>query len=174
LDNSEEMLTRGQMIACTPRSWERVSAILHAISDRTLRRAMVAGTVGDAVAAEFIAHADDIAAAVNVDDMLALPRGKRAALYPATLHGLHALIFALIACADAPRIAAVTETMVDIAALARLRDDPVFARLPLAELCAFGMELLLARAFETGLQDAIAQSSAWAEYAADRQASGLG
>jgi len=173
LDNGEDMLRRGQMIACTPRSWERVSAIMSAIPDRTLRRAMVAGTVGDAVAAEFIALADDIAAAVNVDDMLALPRAKRAALYPASLHGLHALIFALIAVTDAGRIAAVTETMVDIGTLAQRRDDAVFARLPLGELCAFGVELLLARAFDTGLQGAIAQTSAWGEYAAERQAAGL-
>jgi len=173
LDNSEDMLRRGQMIACTPRSWERVSAVLQAVPDRSLRRAMVAGTVGEAVASEFLALADDIAAAVDVDAMLALPRGKRAALYPATLHGLHALIFALIACGDAGRIEAVTEVMADIGKLGVLRDDVVFKRLPLGELCAFGFELLLARAFAAGLQERIAQTEAWRAYAAERKAAGL-
>ena len=173
LDNTQDMLHRGQMIACTPRSWERVSDILNAVHERPLRRAMVAGTVGEAVAAEFMAHADDIAATLDIETLLNTPQAKRAPLYPATLHGLNALIFALIAAADPARIEAVTQTMADIRQLADLRDEPAFKRLPLGELCAFGFELLLARAFETGLQDQIAQSPAWGDYSAQRQADGL-
>jgi hypothetical protein len=58
------------MIAATPRSWERGQPILQAVPDRRLRNMMVAGTVGEAIAAEFALIADDIAATVRVAEML--------------------------------------------------------------------------------------------------------
>src|SRR6056297_3461080 len=61
LETTEEALARGQMIAATPRSWERVSRIMHVVPDRRTRDIMVAGTVGEAIAADFATVADDIA-----------------------------------------------------------------------------------------------------------------
>src|SRR6056297_4165688 len=66
LETIEEALARGQMIAATPRSWERVSRIMHVVPDRRTRDIMVAGTVGEAIAADFATVADDIAATVQV------------------------------------------------------------------------------------------------------------
>jgi hypothetical protein len=111
LETTETALDRGQMIAATPRSWERVSAILHAVPDRRLRDIMVAGTVGEAVAAEFALIADDIAATVQIRDMLGADARQRLAMYPATMHGLHALIYGLIASSTpAPRPAPSTSS----------------------------------------------------------------
>ncbi|WP_102109720.1 AAA family ATPase [Oceaniglobus roseus] len=174
LDTTEESLRRGDVIACTPRSWERVSTILAAIPDATLRRAAIAGTVGEAAAAEFAAVAEDIAASLRVDEMLALSQSRRWPLYPVTLNGLNALVFALAALPDRARVGAAVEVMEGIRHLAAHREEAAFARLPLAELCAFGFEMLLARALDLGLGAEVAASPAYAAYAADRQAAGLG
>jgi hypothetical protein len=62
---------------------------------------MVAGTVGAAAAAEFALLADEIAATVQIDAMMAAPRKDRAlAMYPRTLHGLTALVYGLVGAAQ--------------------------------------------------------------------------
>ena len=173
LDTTEDTLRRGQTIACTPRSWERVSAITQAVADPALRNAMVAGTVGDAAAAEYAVVADDIAATLQLDDLLAAAPQDRAALYPDTLNGLNALVFALVGAADADRIAAVIDAMAGLRGLARARPGAGFEKFPLAELCAFGFEMLIDRALKAGLQDAFLHSASYAAYAAERRAAGL-
>jgi MoxR-like ATPase len=173
LDTTEDALRRGQTVACTPRSWERVSQITAAIHDRGLRNAMVAGTVGDAAGAEYAVVADDIEATLRLDDLLAAAPRDRAALYPDTLNGLNALVFALVGAAEETRIAAVIDTMAGIRDLARLRPRDGFGRLPLAELCAFGFEMLIARALTLGLHQAFAASDSYAAYAYERRTSGL-
>jgi MoxR-like ATPase len=166
LETTEDSLRRGQMIACTPRSWTRVSQILQAVPDRALRQVMIAGTVGAAPAAEFALMADDIAASLNIADLLATPRGDRAALYPRSLHGLTALAFALAGSAAQDTLPAAIEILAD---LRHLPDTG----LPLSELASFGFELLISRALEKGWADAFATSAAYADYAADRRAAGL-
>jgi len=173
LDTGAEALRKGETIACTPRSWERVSDIVTHVPDRRQRNAMVAGTVGAAAAAEFAVVADAVAAGVRVDEMLAAAPGERWALYPDTLHGLNALVFGLAGAADADRIAPAIEVMEGIRHLAARRPGDGFEALPLAELAAFGFEMLIGRALEAGLQDAFLRSDAYAAYAADRRAAGL-
>ena len=97
LDTVEPALRRGDMIACTPRSWARVSAIMQAFEDRRLRNIALAGVLGEAVAAEFQLIADEIAATVQLDAMLSAPTRERLPLYPASMHGLSALVYALMA-----------------------------------------------------------------------------
>jgi hypothetical protein len=63
--------------------------------------------------------------------------------------------------------------MAEIRALGSLRADPAFARMPLAELCTHGFELLIAKALDRGWQAAFAASPAYAAYAAERRATGL-
>ena len=173
LETSEDALRRGQMIACTPRSWARVSAILGAVPDRRLRDVMISGTVGEAAAAEFILIADDIAATVQVTEMLGAGARKRVPLYPDTMHGLTALVYGLVAIADARTLPAVIEIMAEIRQLGGLRPGPGFARLPLGELCTYGFELLIRKALDKGWQQAFLTSAAYAGYAAERKAAGL-
>ena len=173
LETTEAALDRGQMIAATPRSWERVSRILSAVPDRRLRNVMVAGTVGEAVAADFAIVADDVDATVQVDAMLAEPRRARAALYPATMHGLHALVHGLVGRLDAETAPAAIETMADLRDLARLRPEDGFARMPLAELTTHGFEMLIRKGLDLGLEEAFLASSAYRDYAAERKAAGL-
>ncbi|PLL12310.1 ATPase [Tabrizicola sp. TH137] len=173
LENSEDALRRGLTIACTPRSWVRVSDILQAIPDPRLRAPMIAGTIGDAAAAEFLLVAEEIAATVQVADLLDAPKAKRPDLYPQTMTGLTALTYALIGTADAATMPKVIEVMADLRHLPRLRPDAPFARLPLAELCTHGFELLIQKALTQNLTDAFRTSPAYAEYRAERQAQGL-
>jgi hypothetical protein len=166
LETTEDALRRGQMIACTPRSWTRVSRIMDTIPDRALRQVMVAGTVGAAAAAEFALLADEIAATVQIDAMLATPRTDRAALYPRTLHGLTALVYGLVGGATRENLPTAIEILADLRGLKT-------GGLPTGELAAFGFELLIGRALDRGWADAFADSPDYAAYAAERQAAGL-
>ena len=169
LETSEEALRRGHAIACTPRSWARVSQILRSVPDRRLRNTMIAGTVGEAPAAEFALIADEIAATLDVEGLLEAPRRARRELYPDTLHGLTALVYALVAVAEEGTLERVIEIMADLRAL----DAPAQRALPLADLAAFGFELLIRKALDRGWQEVFARSAAYAEYAKDRQQAGL-
>jgi len=173
LENTADTLLRGQVIACTPRSWARVSAIISAIPDRRLRDVMIAGTVGEAAAAEFALIADDIAASVQVDAMITAKPADRWAMYPATLHGLTALAYALVGAADQATLPAVIGLMAGIGHLHRHRDDPALRGLPLAELCTHGFELLLQKSLDCGWEAAFAASPDWRTYAQARAEAGL-
>jgi hypothetical protein len=173
LETTEDALRRGLTIACTPRSWARVSAIMQAIPDRRLREVMIAGTVGEGPAAEFALIAGEIAATVQVEEMLTATPRDRAGLYPMSMHGLTALVFGLVARADRDTLPAAIEIMADIRHLTHLRPDPAFRTLPLAELCSYGFEILIAKALRHGWQDAFLTSRAYADYAAEREAAGL-
>jgi hypothetical protein len=173
LETTEETLRRGMTIACTPRSWARVSAIMEAVGDRRLREVMIAGTVGEGPAAEFALIAGEIAATVQVEEMIAASARARVEMYPASMHGLTALVFGLVAAARRENLDAVIEVMAGIRGLARARREPVFAGMPLAELCSYGFEVLIAKALGSGWQDVFLASRAYADYAAERQAAGL-
>ena len=165
LDTTEQSLRRGDMIACTPRSWERVSDIVTAVTDRRLRHAMVAGTVGIAAAAEFAQVADEIDALVSLEELMATPPGRRRALYPVTINGLVGLIYALVARADSETIGATIDIMAELPSI----DAP---GLPLAELTSFGFEILIRKALAEGLAEAFRNSDAYRAYAAARAETG--
>lgn len=173
LETTNETLQRGQVIACTPRSWARVSAIVTSVGDRRLRDVMIAGTVGEAAAAEFALIADEIAASVRADEMIAATPADRWAMYPASLHGLTALAYALVSVADEGHIAAVISIMAGIGQVHRHRNDAALGGLPLAELCTHGFELLLQKALDRGWEAAFAASPDWRAYAKARADAGL-
>ncbi|MFM7446265.1 MAG: AAA family ATPase [Tabrizicola sp.] len=169
LETTEDALRRGQMIACTPRSWTRVSRIMDSIADRAIRQVMIAGTVGTAAAAEFALLADEIAATVRIDQMLATPRTERTALFPGTLHGLTAMVFGLVGMVTRDTLPAAIEILADL----RFHKGLAARGLPTSELASFGFELLIGRALAQGWEDVFAASEAYAGYAADRRALGL-
>jgi MoxR-like ATPase len=173
LETTERALQSGETIAATPRSWERVSRILRAAPDRRLRDTLVAGTVGEAIGAEFAVIADDIAATVRIEEMLAAAPERRWALYPASMHGLNALVYGLSGALDAQNVQEIVAVMAGIRKLAGMREEAAFARMPLAELCTYGFELLIGRALELGLGEAVLASPAYQAYAEERRAAGL-
>lgn len=169
LETTEAAIRRGETVAATPRAWTRVSRIVQAVPDRRLRDVMIAGTIGSAAAAEFALIADEIAAALRLDELIETPRRDRAPLYPDGLHGLTALVYALAARARPENLETVIEVLADIRGL----KGGARQALPLSELVGFGFEILIAKAFEKGWQDAFARSPVYAEYAAEREAAGL-
>jgi hypothetical protein len=163
LDTTEDMLRQGQMISCTPRSWERVSDIVRAVPDKRLREVMIAGTLGTSPAAEFARVADELDAMVTIDELIASPRGQRAALYPVTMNGLVGLIYAVVARVDGAAMPALIEIMADIRTLDR------DGALPLSELTSFGFELLIRKALAEGLEESFRGSEAYAAYLRSRE-----
>ncbi|MEL6642928.1 MAG: MoxR family ATPase [Pseudomonadota bacterium] len=173
LETTEETLSQGHMIACTPRSWSRVSDILNAVTDRRQRNILVAGTVGDAVAAEFAIVADDVSATVRVDEMLAETPANRTAMYPDTLHGLTALVHGLVGSLDEARAGDVIDVMAGLRDLPSRRDEATFAKLPLAELATYGFEALMQKGMRDGLTDRFLASPAFRAYLEERKDLGL-
>ncbi|MEM6375975.1 MAG: MoxR family ATPase [Pseudomonadota bacterium] len=163
LDTVEESLRRAEMIACTPRSWDRVSQIMHSVPDKQMRQTMIAGTVGIAPASEFARVADEIDALVTVDELVEARGAARRALYPVTTNGIVGLIYALVARADADSLPDIIEVMGGIAEI----EAPT---LPLADLTSFGFELLVRKALENGWHEAFRGSQAYAKFAAARNA----
>ncbi|MEM8730363.1 MAG: MoxR family ATPase [Pseudomonadota bacterium] len=165
LDTTEDSLRRGDMIACTPRSWERVSDIVRTVTDTRLRQTMIAGTVGLAAAAEFAQVAGEIEALASVEELIATSPARRAMLYPKSINGLVGMIYALVSQARGDTMPATLEVMEDIAAI----DAP---GLPLADLRAFGFEILIRKALAEDLTEAFRHSEAYARYAAERADTG--
>jgi len=173
LETTERALTHGDMIAATPRSWERVSQILQTNPERRLRDVLVAGTVGEVVGAEFAVIADEIAATVQIADMLEADPAQRWALYPASLHGLNALVYGLVGMLERGNARAVVDVMAGLRHLSAKRREDAFARMPLAELCTYGFELLIRKALDLGLGQEVLASPAYQAYAGERRAAGL-
>lgn len=166
LDTTEAALRDGAVIACTPRSWVRAGAIMDAVPDAGLREVLLAGTLGEGPAAEFALIAAEIVATVEADEMLHAPAGRRAELYPRSLHGLTALVYAIVGLADGATMPAAIDVMAGIRTLDEVR--PEAAVLPLGELTTYGFELLIERALEHGWQEAFRGSQAYAAYMASR------
>ena len=172
LETTEAAMRAGETIACTPRSWARVSAILTAVPDRAARNAMIAGTLGEGPAAEFLLVADEIAATVQVDEMIAASRRERQEMYPPSMHGLTALTYGLVTLADARRLPACIDIMAEMRHLGRDRGAP-FDGLPLGELVTHGFEMLIRKALDNGWQEAFLASPAYKAYAQERRDAGL-
>ncbi|MEO1679078.1 MAG: MoxR family ATPase [Pseudomonadota bacterium] len=173
IETTETALERGHVIACTPRSWERVSDILRSTTDRRLRQIMVAGTVGEAVAAEFAIVADDVVATVQIDAMLKASPAERIEMYPATMHGLTALIHGLNGALIEENAAEVIEILAAIRTLGTKRPRDGFDGMPLGELTTYGFEGLIRKGLDLGLQDAFLDSPAFRAYSDARADAGL-
>ncbi len=173
LETTAQALDRGEMIAATPRSWERASQVLQSVPDRRLRNMMVAGTLGEAIASEFAVIVDDIAATVRVDEMLAVAQKARWEMYPASMHGLHALVYGLVGALAPGNVADVSEAMAGLRELPARRSEAGFGRLPLAELTTHGFELLLRKGLDRGLGEAFLAAPAYRAYAEEREKLGL-
>ncbi len=166
LETTDSALHRGDTIACTPLAWTRVSAIMGVDATRATRQVMIAGTVGEAAAAEFALIADEIEASVQIDAMLVAPQSERLMMYPVTLHAMTAMIFGLIGAVDAERLPVGIKILNDLRGLD-------CDGLTVTELATFGFEMLIARALDQGWHASFAASDGYADYARDRAAAGL-
>jgi SpoVK/Ycf46/Vps4 family AAA+-type ATPase len=173
-ETTQEALNETNMIAATPRSWERVSDIMYHISDPLIRNIMIAGTVGSHIQAEFAIIADDIAATVKVTDMIKVSRKERIEMFPTSMHGLHAMVYGLLGMVNAENADATIEILVDLGRLKELRPEaPEFKKIPLKELSTHGFESLIGTLIDNGLHQVILDNEAYQDYNAEREAAGL-
>lgn len=175
LETTQDAMKQDHMIAATPRSWERVSDIMHHVADRKVRTIMIAGTIGEHITAEFMIVADDIAATVQVHEMVKTPRKDRAKMYPVNMHGLNAMVFGLLGMAKEENTDQLIEIMVDLGRLVELRPDKAseLRLLPLPELMTHGFESLLGKLMDLGLHERVLNNPAFQEYTEERKKLGL-
>ena len=86
-------------------------------------------------------------------------------------HSLHALVYGLFGRLGDDTAEAAIETLADIRMRPQHRAGPVFARMPLAELCTHGFELLIRCGL--GLGERFLASPAYRAHDAKRRAAGL-
>ncbi len=161
LDTTEQAIRRDEVIACTPRSWEKVSDIVYGIPDKRIRHTMIAGTIGTAAAAEFAQVAEELDALVSLEELFETPRSKRYDLYPKSINGLVGLVYALVARVDEETIS----DAIDIIADLRHVEAPT---LPLGEVTNFGFEILIRKSMSEGLAEAFRTSQSYQDYVKER------
>jgi SpoVK/Ycf46/Vps4 family AAA+-type ATPase len=179
-ETTEQSMTQDHLIAATPRSWERVSQIMKTVKDPVMQRILVSGTIGDAISNEFFIVADDIAATVQIDEMLKKPRKERLKMVPVKMHGLNAMVFGLVGIANEDTLEGVVEVLADIAdtqnffAARSSEDVEKFKRMPLRELATFGMETVMTKALANpAMVKKFVTLEAYKAYAASRKKDGL-
>jgi len=179
-ETTEACMKQDNLIACTPRSWERVSQLMKSIKDPKVRRIAVAGTIGDAVASDFFMVADDLEATVQVLEMLKKPRKDRMAMVPANMFGLNAMTFGLVGAADSENILQVMEVFADLADTKTFlagrseTDRKELAKQPLKELATYGMESLMTKIIaDQKMIEKVIVSDIYRQYTAERKAAGL-
>ena len=94
-------------------------------------------------------------------------------MYPASLHGLTALVHGLVGALDAQTAGDVIDIMDGVRGLARARSGEGFEALPLAELATYGFEALMRKALDAGLEAEFAGSETFQAYMRGREADGL-
>ena len=167
LDDTEAQLAADHLIGASPRGWEDVSRVLLELREglpEAVARRFVQGRIGAANAAEFFGVLKELRSGADVLALLAAEAGAATLkLLPASLDGLYALAYGLVAaCTDGERL---TRAMAIAGQLPELR-GPV--PLPLAEVQTLVVELLAQRALQQGLEQALLQSPAYQRYAAGR------
>lgn len=172
LETLSASITADHLVAATPRSWDRVSQVMSHVTERDTRLIMISGIVGTAVAAEFLRIAEDIEANVDVMALLAAGKKQRAALYPASMHGLNAVIFGISSSVQAETLDAAVETVLGIGDLGKR--NKTFSALPLKEIATAGFEMLIERCFTLGLADQVLKNISYQEHVAAREEMGLG
>ena len=170
LDDTHAQLANDHLIGASPRGWEDVSNVLRSAVSDDAKRVFVQGRIGAANAAEFFGVLRELQAAVDVVKLLAAkPGADTLALLPRTLDGLYGMVYGLLAAArDAATMARALEIVEQLPELG------ASAGLPLREGQTLAMELLLQRALEGGLENAVLDSPAYQRYSERRRSEGLG
>lgn len=147
LSADQASITQGHAIVPSPRSWERVSGVLKQVRSRRSRELIVAGLVGDAVAAEFFLIAEEVAGLASVETILKTGRKELHKVIPTTLSGLYALAYAFASSFSRDSASPILNV---VAALDELEGDAHDA-LPMADVQTLALSLVLERALGLGL-----------------------
>ncbi len=164
LDDTAAQLEADHLVGASPRGWEDVSSVLKSGLPEEQRRLFVQGRIGAANAAEFFGVLRELQAGADVLALLdAAPGPATLALLPRTLDGLYGLVYGLLAACTEERT--LQRALEIVEQLPEIR-GPV--ALPLAEAQTLAMELLLAKALNSGFSNAVYDSPAYRRYAERR------
>lgn len=158
LDDTSLQLAQDYLTGASPRGWEDVSRVLKSSLSDTVKATFIQGRIGAANATEFLAAIREIQAGSNVVELLEANRGAETkALLPESLDGLYGLVYGLASAAtDRVRLLRALE-IVD-----QFPDLP--GALPARESQTLAMELILKKALESGIDDAVLDSPAFIRY----------
>lgn len=179
-ENTTDCMKQDKLVACTPRSWEKVSQLMYAIKDPHARRVLITGIIGDSVASEFFMIAEDIEATVQVLEMIKKPRKERMPMVPTNMFGLNAMAFGLISAANAENILPIFQILADVAdrdsflAQRTAQDQSKLKMMPLKELATFGMEQLMVKIVaDQKMMAIVLASQEYRDYSEERRRLGL-
>lgn len=158
LDDTATQLAQDNLTGASPRGWEDVSRVLQSNLHDAQKSLFIQARIGAANAAEFLAAIREIQAGCNVVELLdATPGSATSALLPTSLDALYGLVYGLSAAAtDKARVHRILEIV------EQFSDMP--GHLPVSESQTLAMELILKRALESGTDEAVLSSPAWARY----------
>ena len=147
-----------QLVVPSPRSWKSVSDALQRTKEPSALTVIVNGLVGESAAVQFFHTMDEIGQLPRMEDILALDPRRAAKKIPATISALYGLTYSLVAFVD--DLSSMQAAIRIFEAVATVSDN-----LPRREIQTLAMELLLAKAYQLKLMDALTASAAFLEYA---------
>lgn len=173
LHTIQRSLKDGDLISTTGRSWQMANDILNFYTDQRAKEIALSGRLGDAIAGDFWTLQKEYQEMGRVIDMIAQPREHRRTMYPTSLYGLNAMVYGLMGTINRENFETCIEILLDLLNLAKYRTEDEFKIHPIGELATHGMEGVMENALRDGYSDLFANSPAYKEYKAIRDAQGL-
>jgi hypothetical protein len=153
LSGEESARTQKHELYPRPASWKKVSDVYDVLrkANKNFRQIVVAGIIGDAVAAEFMMLVEEIKNMKSVDELLEIQRkspDKIGQHLPATLNGIYALSFAIVTRATEE----IAEELLELINRFDEQTGESFALLPMRDLQTMAGSLLLDKIWKEGWQ----------------------
>jgi len=143
LDGNQMQQNVDQVIVPTPRSWERVSRILHIEKNKEIRQYLLGGVIGEAASIEFFHVLEEIKDLPPMEDLFRTEIAHIRSMFPQTVAGLYGLAYSAAAYCDS------LETYRK-ACLIFNEFDQVDRNLPGAEIQTLAFEILLEKVDKRG------------------------
>lgn len=142
LEQLEEQLKASQLVGPSPRSWQRVSQILHVLGadNRTTTEPLVQGWLGNHVAKDFYLTVEEMAGLPEPEKILEMDEKDFKKVIPEKLTNMWGLAFSLVAFADTP------EQMDKATKFFRVMVEEGPRTLPIEDVRKMGMEMMLEKA----------------------------
>lgn len=151
-----------QLISPSPRSWARVSKVMHKVDNKACISVLINGIVGDSAAVEFIHTAEEIAELPSMEDLLSfsIPKAalKHIPMKIACLYGLAYSLASFVKTADQ-----IGKAMFIFDAIRQVPKTTA-GNLPVAEIETLANELILAKAVKLGIISEVVRGEAYKNY----------
>ena len=102
LEQTEEQLHAGNLVGPNPRSWARVSSILHYVGaeNRATAEPLVEGLVGKAAAADLFLTAEEMKDLPSPELILRMTEAEYSKILPKTIPSMYGLTYSMVAYAE--------------------------------------------------------------------------